>query len=325
MLYSLFPQLILLILLFLVIISPLYSFVLIVFFLTVYDFSKTHYLRKFLSLILVFLLIFIFGSIDFSSSTEIPDYYIYYQANTLLKGYSLNDFYIWPFQPEFGWSAYFWSLNKLGLDITEINQVALINFSTALLLFYLWFEIYALEDIEKKFHGIATASTYLFISVFTLTFLQRQSLSVVFLLFAISNNKNKKFYLYLLLASIFHITSLPIGILYKFLINKNIGKKIFLIIFIIFIIFRIFFLQILSAISSLGFANGKIDFYLGLNSFSVVSIRLALYVLIFNIILFLFFNDLKGKFKNIIIFTAICSISLLGINLASERLNFITI
>jgi len=78
-------------------------------------------------------------------------------------------------------------------------------------------------------------------------------------------------------------------------------------------------------LSQFSFLEYKTSFYLSLQSFEIVSFRLALYSVLLLFLIIFFGKDIKSPFKNIIYFTAICSVSLLGINLASERLNFILI
>ena len=321
---SFFYKIIFLFLPLIFLISPFLFFILSIFFLMFINFEKVDILRRVLSLLIVFSLIFIYSSIDFSSS-ETQDYYIYYQANEIIKFEKIKNILNWPFKTEFGWGVIFWLIHKLGFNINTINQVAIINFSLSLILFYIWFEKYGIKSVDESYRGIATASVYLFISVITLSFLQRQSLSVIALLFAISNTKNNKFYLYTFIASIFHITSLPVAILYKFLINKNISKIFFIYVFLFMIFVRLTFINILNVISNIELIQDKVGFYLAIDGFSIVSLRLALYTLLLAGITFFYVKDVEHRFKNIIIFVSICSLCLLGINLASERINFITI
>lgn len=302
--------------------SPFYFFLIAIFFMNFYDFNKNQIIRIYLSILSILSIIYMYGSIDFGKS-EIPDYLIYYQAAKILKYESLLNITDWPFYPEIGWGAVFWLLQKSGYNIQNINDVAIINLVICLFGFYFWFEKYGKKGVDSKYYGLLTATTLLFISVITLTFLQRQSLSVIFLLFAISNYKNSKFYLFVILASLFHLSSLPIALIYKFLLSRKFKLSFFIFIFIFIILLRVFFIEIVSSLSFL--MQGKGDFYVGNEGFSIVSFRLAIYSLLMFAMVLFFANKINHDFKNIIIFSSLLSFGLIGINLASERLNFITL
>lgn len=303
--------------------SPLFFFILSIFTLIFFPVSNIPFLRFLLLISSLSAQLFIFYSIDFSES-PIIDYKVYSEANLIVKNLSFSELFFEPFGAEFGWGMIFWLLNKLGVNVDGF-YVSFYNSLICIFLFLIWFERYGLKDIDAKYHGLVSASTLLFFSFFTITFLQRQALSVVLLLFAISNKNNKKFYFFLIISSFFHITSLVVGLIYKFLMNIKFSTKKMLVLFFAIIIFRLLFKNIMILLSQFSFLEYKTSFYSSLQSFEIVSFRLALYSVLLLFLIIFFGKDIKSPFKNIIYFTAICSFSLLGINLASERLNFILI
>lgn len=303
--------------------SPFIFFIAVVFTLIFLPLHQFPIVRPLLLILGAVSQFFIFYSIDFNASTII-DYQVYSESNEIIKHMSFLEVFYEPFGVEFGWGLIYWVLNRIGVDIYGVN-VSYYNSIICIVLFLIWFEKYGLKDIDKKYHGLASASTLLFLSFFTITFLQRQAISVALLLFAISNQNNKKFYFFLMISSFFHITSLIVGVLYKFISRINFTNKMIFFFVAGILVFRLFFRQIMLFLDQFSFLTYKTSFYLSLSSFEIVSFRLAIYSVILFIIVMVFGKDIKSQFKSIIYFTAICSVSLIGINLASERLNFILI
>lgn len=303
--------------------SPFIFFIAVVFTLIFLPLHQFPIVRPLLLILGAVSQFFIFYSIDFNASTII-DYQVYSESNEIIKHMSFLEVFYEPFGVEFGWGLIYWVLNRIGVDIYGVN-VSYYNSIICIVLFLIWFEKYGLKDIDKKYHGLASASTLLFLSFFTITFLQRQAISVALLLFAISNQNNKKFYFFLMISSFFHITSLIVGVLYKFISRINFTNKMIFCFVAGILVFRLFFRQIMLFLDQFSFLTYKTSFYLSLSSFEIVSFRLAIYSVILFIIVMVFGKDIKSQFKSIIYFTAICSVSLIGINLASERLNFILI
>lgn len=303
--------------------SPFLFFIAVVFTLIFLPLHEFPLIRPFLLILGAVSQFFIFYSIDFNASTII-DYRVYSESNEIIKHMSFSEVFYEPFGIEFGWGLTYWVLNRIGIDIYGVN-VSYYNSIICIVLFLTWFEKYGLKEIDKKYHGLASASTLLFLSFFTITFLQRQAISVALLLFAISNQNNRKFYFFLILASFFHITSLIVGLLYKYVSKIDFSaKKIFYLIVVI-LIFRLLFRQVVLFLDQFSFLTYKTSFYLSISNFEIVSFRLALYSVMLFVIVMIFGKNINSPFKSIIYFTSICSISLLGINLASERLNFILI
>ncbi|MFW1741873.1 EpsG family protein [Acinetobacter johnsonii] len=303
--------------------SPFVFFIATVFTLIFLPLHDYPFLRPLLLIFGAFSQLFIFYSIDFSASTII-DYRVYSEANEIIKSMSLSEVFYEPFGIEFGWGLIYWILNKIGIEINGVS-VSYYNSIICIMLFITWFEKYGLKDIDKKYHGLVSASTLIFLSFFTITFLQRQAISVAILLFAISNQNNRKFYFFLLISSLFHITSLIVGILYKYISKINFTPRRIFYFMVCILIFRLFFRQVILFLDQFSFLTYKTSFYLSLTSFEIVSFRLALYSVMLFVIVLIFGKNINSQFKNIIYFTSICSVSLLGINLASERLNFILI
>lgn len=302
--------------------TPLFCFVVVV---SMLFLVPSHYIGKIrmvLAVICYFCIVVIFYSKDYTYS-DIIDYRVYSQANDILKNMNFFDvFEIFPFEP--GWALVYWFLHKLGIAFNGIN-VSLGNTIISLLIFFIWFECHGIKLVKYEFRGIVTATTLLFMSFVTLGFLQRQAISIAILLFAISNYNNKKFYIYWLFSAIFHNTSLFIGLLYKFIIDLKFSVKLVLLTALFFLFARLFFLDIMLFLNKFDFFAYKSNFYLRISGFQIASYRLALYGVFLSVLAFFYVKSVNNYMRNIIIFTSICFVGLLGINLASERVNFIII
>lgn len=306
---------------FLIMFSPFILFCALIFILLFFPFNVIGELRLLISLICYYCLFFIFFSKDYSYASA-PDYLIYFQASSILKQSNFNEIFL-LFPGEIGWPIIYWFINKIGFNTESINNVSFYNTLISLVIFVFWFELHALKLVDKKYQSIVTATNILFISFITLGFLQRQAISVAILLFAISNYNNKKFYIYLFLSSIFHNTSLIVGLLYKFLIKINLTKLKIFFIFLLLLFVRVFFLEFIYFFDSIGIFPGKSEFYSGLNEFKVVSFRIAMYGLLLFFFTIFLYRNIDNYMKNIIIFSSITFICFLGVNLVSERFNFI--
>lgn len=317
------PMLIVAVLFILLFFSPLLCFILIA---TLFIFVPHEYIGRFrfpLSLVAYFCTIIIFYSKDYTYANA-NDYLIYSQAYGILKSSSFMElFEIFP--NEIGWPFVYWVLYHLGISFDGINGVSLGNTVVSLVIFIAWFEIHALKLVEPKFRCITTATTLLFMSFVSLGFLQRQALSIAILLFAISNHDNKKFFFYWILASLFHNTSFVIGLLYKILIKTRPTLRVIIFAILAFLAIRFLFLDVLNLLNKFGVLGNKANFYMRIDGFQIVSFRLAFYGLLLFVLNTLFINNVNNYMKNIILFASIFFVCFLGINLLSERVNFILI
>ena len=188
-----------------------------------------------------------------------------------------------------------------------------------------WLEMYGFKYVEKKHKGICMAFFLLFFSVQMSGFLQRQALATVILLFAISQKDKKYFYLLTIIATFFHITSLFLCILFRFLLKRNLNKKTFANFFIITLILRLSFpylIQLLIGFGSTLPGMEKLAFF-SEASFSIASGRYAVLITALLAINVFLYNRIENYWKNFIVLSSVLYLIFLGIPLFSERIFFI--
>lgn len=248
----------------------------------------------------------------------------YYYSYTYLMHTSISD--ASNESLEVGWYVLY---KFLGLIYPNLNiyDIALVNSLICLTLFFVWIVKYASKEIEYQYLGFVLGIIVLFMWPNNFPFFQRQSISVAILLFAISNVKSKKYFIfYLILSSIFHITSLIMGIVYYILLNFNIKhlvKKIIISLTAFRLMFSLILIYLTTIFSNSDFVR-KASFYTeGDGNLFLAFSELRFFPLF--ILIFLFYKQIESKWKNIIVFTALCYISLIGIQFASGRFNFILV
>ena len=165
----------------------------------------------------------------------------------------------------------------------------------------------------------------LFFSVQMSGFLQRQALATIILLFAISQKKSRNFYLLTLLATFFHITSLVLCVLFRYVLRKDFHTNSFLKVFIIVLLFRVSFPYIVQQLIGLGgIIPGMEKLYqFSEISFSIASARYAILVVLLLIINVFFYKKINSYWKKFIIVSCVFYLIFLGIPLFSERIFFI--
>lgn len=220
---------------------------------------------------------------------------------------------------EIGWPFIYSLLTSFHL--TPYDLIFINNFLTILLCF-VWFFVHGFKVIEGKFQGIMVLSFLIFFSIATTNFLERQALSTAILMFAVSNISNKKFILYIALASFFHLSAILIGFIYFFMSRLSLNlRNIFLLIF-FGILFRVSFFVLVkygASISFLSFLSLKFSYY-GDASFSIASFRYP--ILILPLLVLAYLNKERYIVLSRIVFFSCCLYYVfLGIPLFSERIN----
>lgn len=227
---------------------------------------------------------------------------------------------------EIGWYAVYKIIGFFNHNL-NIFDIALINSMICIALFFIWLVKYGSREIEPHYLGFVLGIIALFMWPSNFPFFQRQSISVAILLFAISNIKNfRNFIFFLILASLFHATSFAIGLIYYILVSyniKNLVKKMIISL----IIFRFLFSVLLTYIM-IFFVNAdlirKVSFYAeGDGNLFLAFSELRFFPLF--ILIFIFYKKIDSEWKNIIVFSALFYISLIGIQFASGRFNFILV
>ncbi|WP_336140106.1 EpsG family protein [Acinetobacter ursingii] len=249
---------------------------------------------------------------------------IYYDVFLDIQRYGLSQVEIlfgggW----EVGWPIIFDILSFFHLSPYDI---VFINNFLAMSLCLAWLYCYGFKYIDKSYKGVLFASFILFFSIATTSFLQRQALSTGILLFAVSNIKQpKKYILIVLLASFFHLSAILIGGLYYLFSKIKVNFRNFLLFFFGVLFFRLFFyfiIKILVSIPALSFLAIKFGYYADVE-FQIASLRFP--IIIFPLLVYLFYrNPFNDEILRRVVFYSCCSYYvLLGIPLLSERINFL--
>lgn len=304
--------------------SPMVSFLLSVFALVFYSPFLERYNRVLLTVVGFFSLIYIFGSRLYVDELQ-ADLTIYYNAFLFMEKKNLKDvlfgFLIFGGGLEFGivllyklYSIIFSSLTAIDLSIYNkiICSVGLI----------IWYEYFGQRKIPRKYKGACIAFILMFVSVTTFGYLQRQALATVFILFALEMKKKRYIFLFTVLACIFHLTSLFIVIIWKYLLSKKVTKKIVIKGAIILLSIRIIFTAFILLAAPLGI--NKILYYAQeMDKFAIISYRFLILLFLLLSVNLLLIKDKSSKWKTPIIILCMFHFIFLGIPMLSERINFI--
>ena len=227
---------------------------------------------------------------------------------------------------EIGWFVVY---KMIGLINSNLNifDIALLNSAICILIFFVWLVKYGTSYIEKKYLGFVLGIIVLFMWPTNFPFFQRQAISVAILLFAISNIKNKKYFIfYLVLSASFHLTSLVMGLIYYILVQydiKNLAKKIIVSLTLFRIVFSFVLTYLITFVGNADLVR-KAGFYTenGMSGFFAFS-ELRFFPLF--LLAFIFYKKIDKDWRNIILFSSLFYISLIGIQFASGRFNFILV
>lgn len=307
--------------------APVVSFAITIITLLIMSKYLDGYFRQCLIIVAFISLLIIIASRNYTDELEhdLSHYYLVYKA---LSAGNYNEIFSFSGGIEVGWPLIYLLISKFTTELSPIN-LAIINTAICLCLFYIWITKHAFKNANYNQAGTVAALIILFSSVQTFGYLQRQAISTVILLFAISTS-GKKSLLFLVVATLFHLTSLPLGLLYLFL--KRFYQKITLwhviVAFIIVVIIKLNLYSILSYLSVIGAGVpgiNKINYYLmTATEFSFTSKRFAILVFPLTLTMILFWKKIHNSpWKIIAIFSCISYVGLLGIPLGPERINFI--
>ncbi|MBZ9380029.1 EpsG family protein [Escherichia coli] len=307
--------------------SPILSFSISIFTLLTMSNYLFGYMRQSLIILAMLSIVIIIASREYTDEIEhdLSHYYIVYKA---LASGQLNELFGFAAGVEIGWPLLYLMVSKFNGNLSPIT-LAIINTSVCLFLLYVWINKHAFHNEYLNNSGVIAALIILFASVQTFGYLQRQAISTVILLFSISNT-GKKSLVYLLLATLFHLTSLPLGILYLTLRKWHSRIKLhhMLMIFGILIFIKLNLFVILNYLSVVGTGIpgvNKLNYYLLYASeFSFTSKRFAILIFPLALAMILFWNKIPNdNWKLISIFSCLSYIVFLGIPLGPERLNFL--
>lgn len=310
-----------------VLFSPLFTLFLVIFILILFSRYLNNYSRKILFLIGSFSWAIIYASRGLIDELK-NDLTLYFDSYLyIVKGSPLGEFWngsevLWVYIYQF-FSYFFTFSTPWGLYVFHIFL--------CLFLFLIWIEKYGFESIKNNEKSIVLGIILIFLNASNIGYLQRQALSIIFLLFALSNiDKSKsKFILFSFLSSIGHLTSLLLIFFYWVLIKIKTKKIKFLFtgLTLSLVCIRFFFTDIIELFLFIGVGefNRKLSFYnLGnASSFGFSSINEAIIFFILTIGIVFYKKNISQQWVNILIFTLISYFVLLGLPLLSFRLNFI--
>ena len=300
---------------------PLFSFCFA--FSTLVLFSKIS--KRIFTSILYFIstlsLLIIYASRDYKDEME-HDLSLYFNIFQNFINDNYSDFFFFGNGLEIGWTSLYAVVSKLFPGISAIG-LAIINSLFCIILLFIWIRCYIYETVYYKDQAFVVGLIVLFLSMVTFGYLQRQSLATIFLLFMITSKNKKLFFLFL--ATIFHSTSIILGLLYIILMKIKINNIKVILLFMLFIFARLIFYNFVSFI-----ANNNIDFFIFNKVYyyisdesAIASKRFLILILPLFVLSFISKSKNMGSWKSIIQYSCISYIVLLGIPLLSGRLNFI--
>lgn len=224
---------------------------------------------------------------------------------------------------EVGWPLVYYFFGKI-VNLTPIH-LAVTNTIFSFLLIFIWFETKIITNIKPAERGMVYFFLLLFANFFMLGFLQRQSLTVGIILFALTAKNNRNFILLIILATFFHLSSLLVGITVYLARKLSFSPKKIIIVLFSLVALRLLlvpFLQIAISVISLDvFSHKAKTFTTGV--FAISTLR---YFLLYLIILPFLINykDIRlGNAKylyNYCVLTSLSIIAFVGISLFADRI-----
>lgn len=292
------------------------------------ELSKLDVLRMLYVLVVACSLLLIYSSRSFDSELA-HDLARYFYEYVKMASMDIDEYTIFGGGVEFGYHALYTAVAYF-LPNFEPIDLAICNVVITFLLFYIWIEKNLFSNNEyKKDKAMICALIFIFFAFVSMGYLQRQALSVVFILYALSAKRFATFLIFSLLSTVFHLTSLPLIFIYKFLatVNLSFSRMIFYSVLFILasLLFRYYFHSFISYVMSIDVSFpgiNKLKFYSEFG-FSILSIKDLILNLLLFILLILNWNRVDSLWKNIILFSMLTYFLFLGVPLLSERINFI--
>jgi wzy protein len=306
--------------------SPIYSFTFSIIFLLFFSSFLSREYRIIASFIIVISRAYIIGSRSYLSDLE-ADLGTYYNVFDTIK--NNDDFFdiIFSFKifaggVEFGIVCLYKLYSLIFSNITPYD-LSIYNAILCSLGAVIWYEIFGIKEIPEKYRGVCAALLLSIMSIANFGFLQRQALSCIFILFAIEVSKKRYIFLFTILAFIFHTTSLPIILIWRYLIRKRMNMPFLIKSVFFFIIIRFLFEYLIDMLlSATGFSK-LIIYSEAPKSFYVVSYFAVIIILILLFLNLAYNRTNISKWKTPIVILGFFYIAFLGVVLFSERITFI--
>ena len=171
-----------------------------------------------MTLILIVSMALIISSRRFGFESD--DFINYYDFFTRIKDYGFSDIFYFGGGIEFGLGIFFYIISIITPNITP-NGLIFLTSLFALILYVLFIEIIIIPKFETKYSVFIILFGVLFCDVFFSTQLVRQFIASIFVLFSLFSDKLRVKLLFLIIAVIFHVSSLPIFFLVYIVIRCN--------------------------------------------------------------------------------------------------------
>ncbi|HGF5711689.1 TPA: EpsG family protein [Klebsiella pneumoniae] len=304
-------------------ISPLLGFYIPLIFLAV-NFGKNRLFRVSIASIAIFSCIFMVSSRNYMSGSIKDDfqniYFPVYQRMAAGQSIFYDQF---SNGLEFLLPLYFKITHYL-FNLTHPQDVMASVTALCLIPFYIWLEKYGMENVSDSKKSLCVASSLGLMVYAVTTQNMRQAISCVFLLFAITYFRDKRWFLFLIyfmLAFVAHTTAIVVLAIFIILMSDNSYRKKTLALTALFA--SLFFNIIIGIIIShnlLGAATYKLMFYTKLSGGASLDIG---YLKFFFIMIFtapLFFNTEENKYKSLIFYGTFIYFVLIPIPVISHRL-----
>lgn len=284
-------------------------------------------------LILVFIdLILIYGSKNFYDELG-ADLRIYYNIYSLLQYDPGSGLEFFGKSGEYGWGVVYYFIGKVFPSLNAI-QLAITNVVISFFLIFLWIETKLIDKVSKNDIGIFYLFLFIFLNISMLGFLQRQALTLGFLLFALTARNNRNFVIFTLIACIFHLSSIVVA--FFIFLSRWLNFDLKKIISIVFgaVIFR-FILVIVASyiISVLGVSNitrKLLNF--SESGFNITSLRYPILMLLIFFVSLINIKNIKNykaeglqSLFNFMMFSAIFLIIMMGVPLFADRIFMISL
>lgn len=307
--------------------SPILCFALTLILLTFGVGSSNSLIRIFLSICCIFSSAVVVGSRTYNIGMPSDDFSNYYYPRYIDITYGAT-----IFDPAFAGGIEFLLplLFKTISFLTKGDQSAVfLLFLNSLLtqfIFYLWIEKFGFKNIEKNKKSLCLAFCFIFFSILMPVQFYRQVYSSLFVLFSLSYIFDKniiKTLLFLVIASLFHVSAIFIFLIFYMMMSENKNYHYSILIFCALLGFlSIPILSIISKYNLLGAATYKLNFYLGggidnLNA-NLGKLKFVILMLILKIFYFERSN-LFSKYNNLINIAGISYILLVFIPVLPDR------
>lgn len=285
-------------------------------------FMKIGLIRVFTVSLVVLQLLVIFGSRNYYDELS-SDLNIYYGVYHIVNNDIKSGLSFFGGGLEIGWSLLYWVVGRL-LTLEPI-QLALVNSIISFFLIFIWMEKIVIPNVNINERGIIYFFFLLFVNFIMFGFLQRQSLTLGFMLFALTAKKTRTLVSLVFISSLIHLSSIPIGIMIYLTRRMDFTPKRIILLIIILIILRLTIVPILITIMSIlsfDIVSHKLQGF-SENGFNISTLRY--FILYLCLLPFLFkerkFDTINEKYiYNYAVVSTIAIVAFVGVALFADRI-----